>query len=604
MALEATFTIILLLLTLVVLSAQWLRTDLTALLVMLLLIISGILSPTEAFSAFGQPVILIVASVFVIGAALFETGVATLIANQILRFGSRGETGLLLIIILAAAGLTAFLDGLLVVALLLPAVLRVARQAQILPSRLLLPLATTATVGNQLTLIGTPSNLVVSDLLATGGYTRFGLFTLTPYALVSVGIVLGWYLLVGRHWLGRERSATPSRPSLTEVQQSYRLDKLLYRLRVRSPSDLIGYSLEDKRKVWAAAKVNVMAVQPKGGRLELARPESVLEQDDLLIVEGDQGRILQLANAHALEPKGTIPLDEFNQLQQETVSLAEVMVPFRSPLTGKSLAEIDFRQRYGLTVLAVHRQGQAIRDDLPRLVLTAGDTLLVQGLPAYLRDVGRDLSLVLVTDLGPQPGDMITAKSKITLAILAAMLVLVMSGAAALGTASVLAAVGLILARCLTPERAYQSINWSLLVLIGGMLPLSMALQKTGAAELIAQGILSLSQSVGVLGSLVIIHLLTSVIAQVIGGAVGAALFTPIAISLALAQGAPPEPFAIATAFAVMAGYVTPLTDGDNLLVREPGQYSMRDYLVNGLPMYVLQTTALMLMLAFFYGLG
>ena len=139
--------------------------------------------------------------------------------------------------------------------------------------------------------------------------------------------------------------------------------------------------------------------------------------------------------------------------------------------------------------------------------------------------------------------------------------------------------------------------------MIGGMLPLSMALQKTGAAEMVAQVIVDLSRNMGVLGSLVIFHLLTSLIAQVIGGAVGAALLTPIAISLAVAQGAPPEPFVIATAFAVLAGYVTPLTDGDNLLVREPGQYTMRDYIINGLPIYVGQTIALMLMLAFFYGL-
>lgn len=603
MPLEATFTIILLVLTLVILSAQWLRADLTALLVMLALIITGILSPTEAFSAFGQPVILIVASVFVIGAALFETGVATLIANQILRFGSRGETALLFIIILLAAILTAFLDGLLVVALLMPAVLRVARQAKLAPSRLLMPLATTATVGNQLTLIGTPSNLVVSDLLAASGHTRFGLFSLTPYALVSVGLVLGWYLLAGRRFLRRERPSEPPRPSLAEVQQSYQLDKLLYRLRVRSTSDLIGRSLEASGRLWAAAKINVMAVQPKDAKMQPPQPESVLEQDDLLVIEGDPGRILQVAHTHGLESKGTIHLDEFNQLQQDTLRLAEVMVPFRSPLVGQSLTAIDFRHRYGLTILAVHRQGQTIREGLPNLVLAAGDTLLVQGTLAYLREVGRDFSLVQVTDLGPQPGDLITGKAKLTLAILAAMLILVVSGLASLGTASVLAAVALILAKCLNPERAYQSINWSLLVLIGGMLPLSMALQKTGAAEVIAQVIVGLSQNIGVLGSLLIFHLLTSLIAQVIGGAVGAALLTPIAISLALAQGAPPEPFAIATAFAVLAGYVTPLTDGDNLFVREAGQYSMRDYVINGLPIFVLQTVALMFMLAFFYRL-
>jgi di/tricarboxylate transporter len=604
MPLEATFTIILLVGTLVVLSAQWLRADLTALLVMLALIITGILSPAEAFSAFGQPVILIVASVFVIGAALFETGVAMLIANQILRFGSRGETALLLIIMFTAAGLTAFLDGLLVVALLMPAVLRVARQSNLAPSRLLMPLAMTATVGNQLTLIGTTSNLVVSDILAAHSQTRLGLFSLTPYALVSVGILMVWYILMGRRFLRPELPPEPHRPSLAEVQQSYQLNKQLYRLRVRSNSDLIAQSLEASGKVWTAARVKVMAIQSRGAKLEPARPECVLEQDDLLIVEGDVGRILQIASAHELESKGAMDLDEFNHLQQGTLRLAEVMVPFRSPLVGKSLAEVDFRHRYGLSILAVHRQGQVIRDGLSILTLAAGDTLLVQGLLSYLRDIGRDLSLVPVTDLGPQPGDLITGKARLTLAVLGVMLILVVSGLASLGTASVLAAVVLILAKCLSPERAYQGINWSLLVLIGGMLPLSMALQKTGAAEVIAQAIVGLSQNMGVLGSLVVFHLLTSLIAQVIGGAVGAALFTPIALSLAVSQGAPPEPFAIATAFAVLAGYVTPLTDGDNLLVREPGQYTMRDYVINGLPIYVGQTIALMLMLAYFYGLS
>jgi di/tricarboxylate transporter len=603
MPIEAAFTITVLIVTLVVLSGQWLRADLTALLVMLTLILSGVLSPTEAFSAFGQPVILIMASVFVIGAALFETGVATLIANQILRFSQRGEATLMLVIILTAALMTAILDGLLVVVLLMPAVLRVARQAKIAPSRLLLPLATTATVGNQLTLIGTPSNLVVSDILAANGHPPLGLFTLTPYALVSVGMVTLWYLTAGRRLLRRELPAEPNRPSLAEVEQSYQLDSLLYRLRVRSTSDLIARPLEEVGKVRSAFKLNVIAVQPQGGILQPATPNWVLEQDDLLIVEGESGRILQAANTHGLELKGTARLDEFNRLEQETLRLAEIMVPFRSNLVGQNLAQIDFRRRYGLNILAVHRQGQAIRDDLPKLVLAAGDTLLVQGPLTSLRDAGRDLSLVPVTDLGPQPGDRVTMKARLTLAILAAMLLLVVSGVASLGTASVLAAVALILSSCVTAERAYQNINGSLLVLIGGMLPLSLALQKTGAAEVIAQWIVNLSQSIGGLGSLLILYLITAIITQVTGGAVTAALFTPIAISLAVTQGLPPAAFAIAITFAVMAGYITPITDGDNLFVREAGQYTMRDYVSNGLPIFIVQITALMVMLTVIYRL-
>ncbi len=600
---EATFAILLLFVTLVLLAGQWLRFDLTALLVMLALIASGILSPAEAFSSFGQPVILIIASIFVISAALLETGVATMIANQILRFGQRGETMLMLIVMLAAAALTAFLDGLLVVALLLPAVLRVAREADLAPSRLLMPLATTATVGNLLTLIGTPSNLVISDILRGSNYPGLGLFGLTPYALVSVGLVITWYLTLGRRLLRRERPVEPQRPSLAEVEQSYRLDNVLYRLRVRSVSDMVGRPLEASGRLGGTFKPNVIAIQRPGEAYQPAGPNQVLEQDDLLIVEGDRGHILQAATTHKLELKGTISLEEFNRHESEMLRLAEVMVPYRSPLIGQSLAEAGFRQRYGLNVLAVRQQGQAIRESLPRHVLSPGDSLLVQGPLASLRDIGRDLSLVPVTDLGPQPGDRVTHKAYWTLAILAAMLAMVVSGWVSLATASLLAAVTLVLLKCLRPERAYQSINGSLLILIGGMLSLSMALQKTGAAGLIAQFIADLSQGAGVLGSLVIVHLLTSLISQVIGGAIGAALFTPIAMSLAVAQGAPVEPFAIAIAFAVMAGYVTPLTDGDNLLVREPGQYRLRDYVSNGLPIFLLQTTALMVMLALAYHL-
>lgn len=599
------FTIILLIATLVILAAQWLRADLAALLVMLILITSGILTPTEAFSGFGQPVILIVGSIFIIGAALLETGVATMIANQILRFGQRGEAVLLVIVILVAAVLTSFLDGLLVVALLLPAVLRVARQAHLAPSRLLLPLATTATVGNQLTLIGAASNLVVSDILAAASGHGFGLFTLTPYALVSVGVVMVWYLTAGRRFfLRRDIPQEPHPPSLTEVEQSYQLHNLLYRLRVRSESDLIARTLETAGTLRAAFKLNVIAIQPQGSALQPAGADQILERDDLLFVEGDLGRILQAAQAHHLEPKGSVSLDEFNRYELATLRLAELMVPIRSSIIGRSLSEIGFRRRYGLNVLAVHRQGKTIRDNLPHLVLAVGDSLLVQGPPASLRDVGRDLSLVTITDLGPQPGDIITAKANWTLAVLAVMLVLVVFEIASLATASVLAAVTLVLLKCLSPDRAYQSINGSLLVLIGGMLSLSMALQKTGAADLIAQFIAGISQNLGSAGSLVVVFLLTSLVAQVIGGAVGAALFTPIAISLALTQGAPPQPFAIAIAFAVMAGYITPLTDGDNLLVREPGHYAMRDYVVNTLPIFLFQTTALMALLALVYGLA
>ncbi len=595
---QTIFTILLLIATLLVMSSQKLRADLVAMLVMLLLILSGIISAEEAFRAFGQPVIIVVAGIYVIGAALFETGVATIIANQMTRYGGKKEVPLLLVIMLTAALMTSVLGAMLVVALLMPAILRIARQTKTAPSRLLLPLAATATVGNQLTLIGTPSNLLVNDILAASGQAPLGLFSLTPYALASITIVIGWYLFPGRRLLSKKLPAETELPSLDEVEHSYKLENLLYRLRVRSESDLIGHQLE-LSNLSTKFGLNLIAVRSQDGKLRPAKPGWVLEQNDILIVAGEYGHILQAAGTHHLELKGPVHLNEFNRLEQETLRLAEVVVPFRSALGGKTLAKINFRGRYGLNILAVQRRGKAIRKNLPSLRLEAGDTMLVQGSIDRIRSVGKDLNLAFITDFSPRPGDLITSKAGLTIGILLLMLAVVVTGLVDLATATLAASLILILTQCIGLDRAYRSIDFKIIVLIGSMLPLAVALERTGAAQVFVDLILGVSQSVGVMGPLFILYLLATVTTQVISNSVVAALMMPIAINLAVSQGASPRLFAIAVAFAVNAAYITPLTNGNNLLVREPGQYKMRDFLVNGLPIFILQTIAIMSMLAF-----
>jgi di/tricarboxylate transporter len=600
MTIQAAVTLTILIVTLVVLGTQRLRPDLTAICATLALILTGILSPAEAFSAFGQPVIIIIPSIYVLGAALVETGVATMIANRLSRLSNQGPVVLMLVIMITAGLLSAVLSSLLVIALLLPAVLRITRRTRVAPSQLLLPLVAGATMGNLLTVIGTVSTLVVGDLLLVSGGESLGFFGLTPYGLASLALAALWYLLAGRKLLRREAPEEPSQPSLDEVEQAYRLDKQLYRLRVRSISDLIAHRLDDS-PLGTSFHLNVLAIQSGDSAPRPARPDWILERDDVLIVEGSRGDILQAAGIHHLEPKGTMPLEEFNRLEHDTLRLAELMVPFRSRLVGKTLAESRFRERYGLNILAVRQQGESIRESLPHQTLQGGDTLLVQGARSTLRRVGRDLDLVLVTHLGPQPGDLITGKARLTLAILGVMLVCVVSGLLSLATATLAAAVVLILTGCVSLERAYQSIDGRVIVLIGGMLPLAMALETTGAAELIAQQFAALSPAVGPMGSLLLLYLFTAVITQVISNMATAALVMPIALNLAAAQGLSPVPFAIAIAVAVTTSYVTPLTNTDNLMIRDAGRYTMRDYLVNGLPIFLLQTTVIMLMLWILY---
>jgi di/tricarboxylate transporter len=594
---HAALTLIIAIAALGALASQRLRADLVALLVSLSLILSGVLSAQEAFSAFGQPIIIVIPSIYILGSALYETGVATFIANQVLRAGSRGPLALLLVLMLTAGALSSVLTSLLVVAVLMPAVLRMARQQRLAPSLLLLPLVAGATMGNLLSLIGTISNLVVSEVLSGGGYAGLGLLTLTPYGLVFLALTVGWFLVAGRRLLPSQVTAKPQPPSLGEVEHAYQLEKQLYRLRVRSSCDLIGRRLEDSR-LRPAFGLNVIAIQPRNGVLQPARPDWTLEQDDNLMVEGSLGEVLQAASLHVLEMKGQVSLEEFNRLEADRIRLAELIVPFRSQLVGKSLAGVRFRERYGLNVLAVHRQGQTMRQDLPQLALASGDTLLVQGPRSDVRHAGHSLNLVSVTELGPQPGDVITRKARVAVAIMAAMLIAVVPGWLSLATASLAAAVALILSGCLSVERAYHSIDASIIVLIGGMLPLATALEKTGLAGLIASTLTHWSQGLGPLGSLFLLYLLTSLITQVVSNSVTAALVTPIGVSLAVAQNLSPLPFAIAVAVGVTTSYVMPLTNTDVLLVRQPGHYNTRDYLMQGLPLFVMQTVALLLMLS------
>lgn len=596
MGTDAILTLIILAGTLVALATRRVRTDLTALASMLALILTGVLTPTEAFSAFGQPVIAVVASVFVLGAGIYDTGVAALVANRIVRVSDRGLGVLLLVLMLAAGLMSSVLGSLLVVAALMPAVLRIARQSRQSASQLLLPMVAAATMGNLLTLIGTVSNIVVSDLLVAGGAEPLGFFTLLPYGLVSLLLAIAWFLYAARKLLRRDVVEEPQPPSLDEVEHAYDLDRQLYRLRVRSRSDLAGQRLADS-KLRVGFGLNVLAVRRQNGSLQPASPTWTLERDDILVVEGPRGDILQAASLHHLEPKGTMPLDEFNELEGEALRTAELMVPFRSQLVGRTLSQIGFRERYGLNIVAIHRDQRAIHDHLPQFRLEPGDTLLVQGPTAFLRQIGRDLNLVMVTDLGPQLGDRITPKAGRTLAILALMVTCVVTGWLPLATASLAAVLLLILTGCVSIGRAYRSIDGSLLVLIGGMLPLAMALEKTGIAGLVAGHLASLSASIGPAGVLLLIYLFAVAITQVVANSVAAALITPLAVSLAQAMDLSPQPFAIAIAVAVGASYATSLTNADFLLVRDAGRYTMRDYLVSGLPLFLLQTVAVIALL-------
>jgi di/tricarboxylate transporter len=306
------------------------------------------------------------------------------------------------------------------------------------------------------------------------------------------------------------------------------------------------------------------------------------------MIDGQEGDVHRAAYHRGLEPLGRVRLSDFAVTAQRSLYLTEIVVPHRSSLIGQSLAEIDLRGRYSLQVLAVNRRGESISTQLPTMRLEVGDILLVEGAPEQAGRASNGRDLVAITDLSPSPEDIVTGKAKIALAILAGIVFLVMVEVVSLAVALLLASLALILTRCLTVDRAYAAINPTILIVIGGMLPLATALQKTGAAQLLANAMSGVGEYIGLLGALFLLYVTVGLLTQVIPDSIVAAIFTPVAVSLASAQGLSLQHFAVPIAFAVSASYVSPLTSAINLMIKDKGKYELKDYLINNVPIFLL----------------
>jgi di/tricarboxylate transporter len=453
---------------------------------------------------------------------------------------------------------------------------------------LLMPLATAALLGNQLTLIGTPTNLIIDDLLTQQGHPPFGFFTLTPYAAASLLLAMGWYWLMAQRTLPEKSLDEAKQPSLEEIEQSYDLRGTFQQVRVQPQSDLVGERLEaaDLRQ----EQVEVIAVEPaNSNEPHPAQPDQMLHPGDRLIVQGQPAIVHQRADQHGLQEEGTAELAQFSQTTAVELHLSELVAPYRSSLTGKTLAELDLNRRYGFHVLAINRQGETSQTNLGEFSLQTGDILLVQGSPDQIRKADRGEDLAVITEIEPEAGNGVTNKAKITLVVLGVVIVVVLLNWISLAVALLAASIVLILTGSFSVEQAYDSINAKIIVLLAGMLPLAMALQQTGVTTLLASWIAASGDHIGAYGALFLLYLCGTLMTQIAPNAVTAAVITPVALQLAVDQGRSPQTFAIAITFAVSASYLTPLISKVNLVVKSKGNYSLGDYLRNTLPIYVLQ---------------
>jgi di/tricarboxylate transporter len=571
--------------------SEKLRVDIVAMIVLAALVLTGLINIDEAFSGFASPAVITVWAVFIVSGGLTRSGVADAIARFIVRIAGKSSTRLTVIIMVGVGLMSAFMNNIGAVAILLPAVVSVARETNTAPSKLLIPLAWASLMGGNMTMIGTPPNILASGILETyGGLEPFQFFDFLPMGVAVLITGTLYMLFIGRRLL-------PEHDSGTELTQNYQIGEYLTEMRVMENSPLIGKTVKEA-DLDNKFGLNVIHIHLCCQDSETASPTSDhrLEVNDELHIEAKPGAILKAEQALKLQPVPDRDIQAWEQdPSRQAYELAEIVLAPNSSLGGKTFNEIDFRSRFGLSVMALRHQNEMIVSRLGEVPLSFGDSLLVQGPVEQINKLRSNRNFLLL-DM-PRPETRNLSKAPIAIIILLGVLIAVSTGLLHVSIAMFIGALLMVLSKTLTMEEAYQSIEWKSVFLIAGMLPLGLAMENTGTAQLLADQIISLIGGWGPIAVMMGIFIMTGLLTEVMSNAAATVLAVPIAIDAALSMGANPHAFVMAIVIAASTSFLMPIGHQVNVLIYGPGGYQFFDYTRVGiwLNLILMLLTALLL---------
>lgn len=605
------------------------RLDVVALLVILALTLTGSLTPAQALAGFADPLVVMIAALFVVSGALVQTGVADAFGRALGRLAGGGETRMVVAVMLATGLLSAFMSSTGTVAVMLPIVMAMAWRAGVSPSKLLIPTAYAALVGGMLTLIATPPNLVASQALEGAGRAPFGFFAFTPFGLGMLAVSVAFMATLGRRLLPARAPAAPGaeargdvpRESLTAVAERFGLPTSLARVVLPPGSPLVGRRLKELR--WPERLgVQVLAVDTEPaaaaggarsrrhlGRSKRIGPDTTLAAHDRLLLQGSPEALATVAARAGTEAEPVDGEELAEGVVPANLGFAEVLLPPRSSWIGKSLAELRFRERYGVQVVAVLRGPERVtlgegEKRLAALRLRFGDTLLLQGPVKAVAELRRERhDAVVLSEAGEPPEAPRRRKAPLVVVVLLAMLLVMTVGWVAPVVAVLLAVIALVLTGAISMEEAYRAVQWESVVLIAGMLPLATALELSGGVAYLADGVVALLGDSAPLVLLAGVYLVTTALGQLMSNTATAVLIAPIALRAALDLGVAPEPVMMMVALAAASSFCTPMASPVNTLVVGPGKYRFSDFVRVGLPMQALMLVVGLTLIPLLFGL-
>lgn len=576
MTFEIALLLGLILVAVVFFSFEWVSADVVALGLLLTLMLTGLLPADKAFAGFGSDTVIMIIGLLIMTAALLKAGVVDIVGRLILRRVGKSVPPLLLAIMLAVAGLSAFISNTAAAAFFVPVAIGIAAKSGVAPSRLLMPVAFAAILTSSVSLISTSTNMVVSGLMTNAGLAPMGMFELAPVGIPIAMVGLAYMFFIGRHWI-------PNRTTPGDLIEGFGIRSYLTEVLILPNSPLAGKALAETG-LGADLDLNVLRVVRNKDQYLLPRANMTMEAGDVLLVEGPREEILKVKDTAGIEIKPDIKLSD-PSLRSEETALVEALVVPKSPLIGRTLKGLRFRERHGLQVLGLNRHGKNVLNKLSRISLRVGDVLLIQGRKSNIPALNDEGMFSILGEIEEKRPDRLRAAR--TGIIFCGALALATFNVVSLPVAMLLGAFCTFATRCVTPTDAYREVEWRAVILIASMLALGEAMTATGTAkylaELVAGGTAGL-HPIWLLGG---VFLLTVALTQPMSNQAAAAVILPIAVHTAQELNLNPRTFAMMIAVAASCSYLTPLEPAC-LMVYGPGRYRFSDFLRVGAPLVVL----------------
>ena len=592
MTLDIALTLLIILGSLILFATEKLRVDVVAMLVLITVGILGLVPSEDLFFGFSNSAVITVWAVYMVSGGLFKTGVADMMGRGILRVAGNSEVGLIAIIMLTVGVISAFMNNVGAVAMLLPAVVGISRRTKLPVSKMLIPLAFASLLGGTMTLIGTPANILATGVLAERGLETFGFFEFTPMGVVVLTAGVAYMVLIGRRLL-------PVREGARGKEDIDRISDYVTEVRVTLESRLNGKTLLESR-LGQEYDLTVLAIQRENGDLPGLHRDTEIQSGDLLIVESSASELMDARQSLGLTIEVDYKLD-IDSLEPGDVQVIEATLAPNSHIAGLTPRDIRFRDRYGFTALAISRRGRMITERLRDVPLEFGDAILLQGPQHRIKGLQQGDNFQVLEPIELE----VFRRNKAPIAVGALLLAigLVIFAGMGISLAMVIAAMIMILFGALTIEEAYESVDWRTVFLVAGMLSLGLAMELTGTANYIADLMLDIFGPYGPLATLAGIYLLAAIITQPMSNAAAIVLVVPIALDTAAGLGANYKTFTMAVVIGAATSFLSPVGHKANVLIFGPGGYKFWDYARVGALLTVILLIMSMIFLPIFWPL-